>query len=132
MIGPFVANSLMVSSIFVIIGSIILNYWLKKQEIQPNPYFSILIMSILVLVYIIYPFLVYIIFGIYYLIFPYDLIGMYIVSSLIAAFLIKFLYKTDTLSSLRFTSWFIFLISIGWVISLSFLIPLIAAILLIF
>ena len=123
MLQSFIISSMMVGSIFIIIGVFALHFWLKKHEIKPNPYFSILIMIILILVYIIMG---------YVLDFPYDLIGMYIVSTLIAAFLIRFLYKIDTLSSLRFTSWFIFLISIGWILALFFLIPLVAAIILIF
>jgi len=123
MLQSFIISSMMVGSIFIIIGVFALHFWLKKQNIKPNPYFSILIMIILILVYIIMG---------YVLDFPYDLIGMYIVSTLIAAFLIRFLYKIDTLSSLRFTSWFIFLISIGWILALFFLIPLVAAIILIF
>lgn len=112
---------IIVSFILIIIGFLALKYWLRKRNIEHNPYYSMLIISILIILFNIM---------FYFLPLPFDLIGAYILTALLGAFLIDFFYKIDFIPSLRFTSWFLFLITIGGYLLFIVIYPIIAAILL--
>jgi hypothetical protein len=112
---------IIVSFILIIFGFLGLKYWLRKRKIAHNPYYSIIIITIVIILFNIM---------FYFLPLPFDLIGGYILTAFLGAFLINFFYKIDYIPSLRFTSWFLFLITIGGYLLFIVIYPLIAAILL--
>ena len=91
--------SITIYIIFFLIGSIMLMFWAKKKEINKPFFYSFPIILIIL-----------IIFGLidYFVIFSFDWIISYFMGSITGAFLISKLYELDFLTSLKFSSWFLF------------------------
>jgi len=108
--------------IFFLMGSILLIFWVKKKERNKPFFYSFPIILIILIIFVLMDYL---------LIFPYEWIISYFMSSIIGALLISKFYELDFITSLKFSSWFIFgifillylilisvLLVIGWFLSL--------------
>ena len=84
-------------------GSLYLMFWVKKKEINKPYFYSFPIILIILIIFVLMD---------YFLVFPFEWIISYFMSSIVGAFLISKFYKLDFITSLKFSSWFLFGISI--------------------
>jgi hypothetical protein len=89
--------------IFFLMGSILLMFWAKKKGINKPFFYSFPIIFVILIIFVLME---------YFVIFPFEWIISYFMSSIIGAFLISKFYELDFITSLRFSSWFIFSIFI--------------------
>ncbi len=85
--------------IFFLMGSILLMFWAKKKELNKPFFYSFPIILIMLIILVLMD---------YFVVFPFDTIISYFISSIIGAFLISKFYELDFMASLRFSSWFVF------------------------
>ena len=89
--------------IFFLMGSIYLMFWAKKKERNKPFFYSFSIILIILIIFVLMD---------YFVIFPFEWIISYFMGSIIGAFLISKFYELDFITSLKFSSWFIFSIFI--------------------
>lgn len=85
--------------IFFFMGSILLMFWAMKKELNKPFFYSFPIILIMLIILVLMD---------YFVVFPFDTIISYFISSIIGAFLISKFYELDFMASLRFSSWFVF------------------------
>ena len=85
--------------IFFLMGSILLMFWAEKKERKKPFFYSFPIIFFMLII---------LFFMDYFVVFPFDMIISSFISSIIGAFLISKFYELDFISSLKFSSWFVF------------------------
>jgi hypothetical protein len=86
------------------IGYFWINSWGKKRNIEKPFYYSMGIITVMIIILILMDFLP---------LFPINLLGAYFINAIVGAFLISGLFKQDFIQSLRFSSWYLFWIILG-------------------